>query len=244
MRMVLSMRLFYCIRPYNEIILLDRVVHTIERHRMFTPGDRVAIAVSGGADSVCLLHVLRNLAPRWNLTLSVLHINHNLRGDASRAARDGTPALAEPLAHTADLSLAEETYWQGEMERLAKRHLTRQGPAILVSAAALAALPLAAARRLVRHAIHLASGGPSSSDFRHIADVIELAARPQGTGRAQPPGLEVRRPFDWLRLAPPTPTDPYALQPAVPGVTRVPGTDFAISLELLENSETTQIGRA
>src|ERR1039458_3829838 len=55
MRMVLSMRLFYSIRPYNEIILLDRVVHTIERHRMFTPGDRVAIAVSGGADSVCPL---------------------------------------------------------------------------------------------------------------------------------------------------------------------------------------------
>ena len=84
MRMVLSIRSFYSIRPYNKIILLERVVHTIERHRMFTPGDRVAIAVSGGADSVCLLHVLRNLAPRWGLTLSVLHVNHNLRGDASR----------------------------------------------------------------------------------------------------------------------------------------------------------------
>ena len=76
--------------------------------------------------------------------------------------------------------------------------------------------------------------------FRQVARVLALAARPQGTGRAQLPGLEVRRSFDWLRLAPPTPTDPYALQPTVPGVTRVPGTDFAISLELLENSETTR----
>src|ERR1039458_8025114 len=111
MRMVLSMRLFYSIRPYNEIILLDRVVHTIERHRMFTPGDRVAIAVSGGADSVCLLHVLRNLAPRWNLTLSVLHINHNLRGDASRADADFVRSLAAALdlpftLHGLDLATA------------------------------------------------------------------------------------------------------------------------------------------
>src|ERR1035438_8135653 len=82
------------IRPYNEIILLDRVVHTIERHRMFTPGDRVAVAVSGGADSVCLLHVLRDLAPRWNLSLGVVHINHNLRGDASRGDAEFVRSLA------------------------------------------------------------------------------------------------------------------------------------------------------
>jgi tRNA(Ile)-lysidine synthase len=366
------------IRPYNEIILLDRVVHTIERHRMFTPGDRVAVAVSGGADSVCLLHVLRDLAPRWNLSLGVVHINHNLRGDASRGdaefvrslaagcdlpftlhhldlatapgnleqsarlarlaffqdrlarglatrialghtrsdqaetvlfrflrgsgatglaairpvtdrgivrplieierpeivrflrgrsipwredatnatldfarnrirhqllpqlAREWNPALTETLAHTADLSLAEEAYWQAEIDRLAERHLTRQGPAILISAAALAALPLAAARRLVRHAIHLAGGAPASADFHHIAAVLALAARTQGTGRMQLRGLEVRRSFDGLRLAPATPADPYSLRPAVPGVTRIPGTDFAISLELLENSETTR----
>src|ERR1019366_1922465 len=179
----------------------------------------------------------RGIAWREDATNATLdfarnRIRHQL---LPQLAREWNPALAETLAHTADLSLAEEAYWQGEMERLAKRPLTRQGPALLVSAAA-----LAAARPLVRHAIHLASGGPSSSDFRHIADVIELAARPQGTGRAQLPGLEGRRSFDWLRLAPPTPTDPYALQPAVPGVTRVPGTDFAISLELLENSATTR----
>ena len=88
------MRSFYSIKPYNKIILLDRVVHTIERHRMFTPGDRVAVAVSGGADSVCLLHVLLELAPRWNLTVSVVHVNHNLRGDASRADAEFVRSLA------------------------------------------------------------------------------------------------------------------------------------------------------
>lgn len=55
---------------------------------MFVPESRaelrVGIAVSGGADSVCLLHALRELAPRWNLHLSVVHVEHGIRGEASR----------------------------------------------------------------------------------------------------------------------------------------------------------------
>src|SRR3984893_6898780 len=50
---------------------------------MFQTGQRVGVAVSGGADSVCLLHVLVELAPRWNLRLSVLHLDHQLRGEES-----------------------------------------------------------------------------------------------------------------------------------------------------------------
>src|SRR6202140_3280894 len=50
---------------------------------MFQTGQQVGVAVSGGADSVCLLHVLRELAHRWNLRLSVLHLNHRLRGTES-----------------------------------------------------------------------------------------------------------------------------------------------------------------
>lgn len=57
----------------------------IARHRMFRPGDRVGVAVSGGADSVALLYLLVELAPRWNLTLRVLHVDHGLRGEESRA---------------------------------------------------------------------------------------------------------------------------------------------------------------
>jgi len=59
------------------------VLETIARFRMFRTGQRVAVAVSGGADSVCLLHVLFELAPRWNLHLSVLHLDHQLRGEES-----------------------------------------------------------------------------------------------------------------------------------------------------------------
>ena len=52
---------------------------------MFAPGQRVGVAVSGGADSVCLLMVLRELAPSLGLTLTVLHLNHQLRGAYSDA---------------------------------------------------------------------------------------------------------------------------------------------------------------
>src|SRR5438105_15165298 len=56
-------------------IVLERVLKTLTRYNMFKPGDRVGVAVSGGADSVFLLHALFELAPRWDLALSVLHLN-------------------------------------------------------------------------------------------------------------------------------------------------------------------------
>ena len=64
---------------------MNRALRTIERYKMFGPGMRLGVAVSGGLDSTCLLHLLRELAPRWNLHLSVVHIEHGIRGDVSRA---------------------------------------------------------------------------------------------------------------------------------------------------------------
>jgi tRNA(Ile)-lysidine synthase len=61
---------------------------------MFEAGQKIGIAVSGGADSVCLLHVLRELAPRWDLRLSVLHLNHKLRGQESDADAEFVRTLA------------------------------------------------------------------------------------------------------------------------------------------------------
>lgn len=58
----------------------------IRRHDMARGGDLVLVAVSGGPDSVALLDVLADLAPRLDVRLSVIHVHHGLRDDADRDA--------------------------------------------------------------------------------------------------------------------------------------------------------------
>ena len=74
--------------------MLDRLTDFIVRHQMFPLASRAGIAVSGGADSVFLLHALRELAPGWNLQLSVIHIEHGIRGAASIEDADFVKQLA------------------------------------------------------------------------------------------------------------------------------------------------------
>jgi tRNA(Ile)-lysidine synthase len=153
-------------------------------------------------------------------------------------AAEWNPALVETLAHTAEFAQAEESYWDREIDGLAELHLTRTPDSVLVRAELLAALPPAVGRRLVRRAIHLAKGDLRRIDFRHVERVLELAGAPAGGGRTQVPGLDVRRSFDWLRLGAPLSRKLYSLKPLVPGVTPIPWTSLAISLELIEKSET------
>ena len=63
---------------------------------------------------------------------------------------DWNPALEATLARTADWALAEESYWHEEIGRLAEALFTRRGGSVVVRADRLAALPLAAARRLAQ----------------------------------------------------------------------------------------------
>lgn len=62
-------------------------------HKIFAPKTTVVVAVSGGADSVCLLHLLARHASPWQLTLHVAHLDHGLRPDAAADA-DFVAALA------------------------------------------------------------------------------------------------------------------------------------------------------
>jgi tRNA(Ile)-lysidine synthase len=74
--------------------LRQRVTQTIRRHRMLQAGDRVGVAVSGGADSVALLLLLEELREPLGITLLVLHFNHQLRG----AESDGDERFVAGLA--------------------------------------------------------------------------------------------------------------------------------------------------
>jgi tRNA(Ile)-lysidine synthase len=50
---------------------------------MLVPGDRVLVGVSGGPDSMALLHLLSRLAPEFNIRMGVAHLNHCLRGESA-----------------------------------------------------------------------------------------------------------------------------------------------------------------
>lgn len=61
---------------------------------LFRPGMRVAVAVSGGADSVALLRTLIEAAPEIGLVLSVAHVHHGIRGAEADADAEFVTALA------------------------------------------------------------------------------------------------------------------------------------------------------
>ena len=64
--------------------MITRVEEYIRKHRLIQKGEKIVIGISGGADSICLFHVLFLLKEKWNLTLIPVHINHNLRPTAKR----------------------------------------------------------------------------------------------------------------------------------------------------------------
>jgi tRNA(Ile)-lysidine synthase len=79
--------------------LLKTVEKTIFVHGMLKPKDSVLIGVSGGPDSVALLHILFKLAPCFSIRLGVAHLNHCLRQNDS----DKDAKFVESLAATLDL---------------------------------------------------------------------------------------------------------------------------------------------
>lgn len=82
--------------------LVERVGEIISRYNMLSAGDRVGVAVSGGADSVALLHILHRLASKLQVQLTVLHVNHRLRGSES----DGDESFVRELAASLGLEIA------------------------------------------------------------------------------------------------------------------------------------------
>jgi len=351
--------------------VIERVLETITRYNMLPRASHVTVAVSGGPDSVCLLEVLRELAPRFGLKLSVAHFNHRLRGATSDedeqfvaklAARSGlrcycaaaniarskdnleqaarrarrsffgelirkgytdrialghtrddqaetvlfrllrgsglpglagiypataeghirpfleitraeveqflrsrglewredatnrdprfarnrirhsllpqmerewNPRIADALAHLADLAHEEERWWRAEIDRIAADLLEHRSKGIEVRAEALAGLPRAVARRLVRHAMAEVKGDLRRIDYPHVEQVLELAGRAGGEGRLRLPDLSVIRSFGWVRIAQGGPPEAFPLvNLVVPGTYGVPGGSSELRFEV------------
>src|SRR5262245_58122784 len=66
--------------------MLSSVLRTVRAHGLLSPGDRVLAAVSGGPDSMALLHALWELRSRLGIDLEAATVDHGLRPEAAAEA--------------------------------------------------------------------------------------------------------------------------------------------------------------
>jgi tRNA(Ile)-lysidine synthase len=107
---------------------LERIQETIRQRQLFRRGQNILVGVSGGLDSMVLLHLLNTLAPLNKWRLSVAHLNHSLRGRSSDADENLVRRICEKLSlpvfvERADVrQLAKEQKLSIEMAARKARH--------------------------------------------------------------------------------------------------------------------------
>ena len=95
------------------------------KHRLLAPSARVLVAVSGGPDSVALLHLLCDLRDELNLHLEVAHLQHGIRGAEAKADARFVGELADKLhlpfhLKEVDLPRMKRDAGKGNLEALAR----------------------------------------------------------------------------------------------------------------------------
>lgn len=65
-------------------MLKDDVLKTIKKYKLIQQGEKIVVGVSGGPDSICLLHVLHNLREEFKIEIYVAHVNHMIREVADK----------------------------------------------------------------------------------------------------------------------------------------------------------------
>jgi tRNA(Ile)-lysidine synthase len=113
-------------KPPAVARVLERVTSTVRRHEMFLPGERVLVSVSGGPDSMCLLHSLVRLRRLFRFRLEVFHFDHAMRRDSAQdaayvaraATALGVPVHLERAEEPRDAQLSPE-HWAREVRRAA-----------------------------------------------------------------------------------------------------------------------------
>ncbi len=81
----------------NNAPMLQKVLNTIYGYNMIKKGDKILAAVSGGADSICMLYILNLLKDKLGFTLFCAHLNHELRGDAANRDEQFVIGMCERL---------------------------------------------------------------------------------------------------------------------------------------------------
>lgn len=93
--------------------MLDTVRKTIEDNKLLKKGDSVICAVSGGADSICLLHTILVLKKEYELSVFVANVNHLIRGEES----DRDSEFVKKVCRAADI---ECFYREYDVSKIAK----------------------------------------------------------------------------------------------------------------------------
>ena len=99
-------------------IIEEKICTFIDKTNMINPYDSVLVGLSGGADSVCLLHVLVSLREKYDLKIYAVHVNHMIRG----AAADEDEKFSEELCKF--LAVPYKCYKEDVPKLAAKWHMT------------------------------------------------------------------------------------------------------------------------
>lgn len=83
---------------------LDKIKSTIKKYNMLEKNDSILVGVSGGPDSVSLLHILCDLKEEYSLNILIAHLDHKFRGEESAGDRK----FCEELAKKYDLEIVWE----------------------------------------------------------------------------------------------------------------------------------------
>lgn len=68
--------------------MIEKILKTIKKYNLIENGDSIVVGVSGGPDSICLLHVLYCLRDELGIRIYAVHINHMLRGSEADMDQD------------------------------------------------------------------------------------------------------------------------------------------------------------
>lgn len=98
----------------GEKPLEQRICDSIIAQHLFQQGETVVVAVSGGADSICLLSILAKIRDELGINIHVAHLDHKLRGKASRADARFVANFAAKLTIPATIEQKDVTGYKEE----------------------------------------------------------------------------------------------------------------------------------
>ena len=181
------------------------MAQTISTHDLLPDGSAVLVAVSGGADSVALLDVLRQLAPAHRWRLHVAHVNHRLRGAESDADADFVAQFAARVGlpytvDSRDVAQAQQDHASPENTARRLRYQTLAGIARKVEASyvALAHHEDDQAETVLLHLLR-GSGLAGLAGMRYASPLLltdDVAAAPLHRASNVENSQEVRKPTD------------------------------------------------